>query len=297
MALSKRTFLILFLFWGIFLNAQNYRKHQQWFFGAHAGYNAFWGDITDNGNHIVPGGPFQESFYKDRKLMYGGWLGKEFNNKISFRSQFIYGKMVGTSEFDKKQFTSTNREFNITLAFDLVDLLGWDNKSPWDWYVYGGIGILSFRSSLTSLNSGETIRYAPFDSLKYNSKGRLMTMVFPFGTGINYNLDQNWRITLETNMRSASSDWLDSELSKKRSFEGYSLTTLGITYIFDLPKKGSRGSRSSNFEAMSDNSGKEYRKRRHNGNISQNPFKHQRPYRSSVKVKSSRRSKIFKTPE
>lgn len=297
MALKKSTILILFMILGNVLNAQGYRKHQQWFFGAHAGFNAFWGDVTDNGNHIVPGGPFQESYYKDRKLMYGAWLGKEFNNKISIRSQFIYGQMVGTSNFDKKQFFSSNREFNVTVAFDLVDLFDWDRKSPWDWYVYGGIGILSFRSELYSLNSGEMIRYAPFDSLKFNTKGRLMTMVIPFGTGINYNLNQNWRFTLETNMRSASSDWLDGESSKKRSFEGYSLTTIGVTYIFDLPKKGNRGSRNSNFEAMSDNSGKEYRKKRYNGNVSQNPFKYQRPYRSSVKLKSSRRSKVFKTPE
>lgn len=98
-------------------------------------------------------------------------------------------------------------------------------------------------------------------------------------------------------MRSASSDWLDGEVSKKRNFEGYSLTSIGVTYVFNIPKKGNRGSRHSNFEAMSDNTGKEYRKVRHNGNISKNPFKQQRPYRSSVKIKGQRRGKVFKTPD
>lgn len=297
MRFRKNIILVLFLILGTTLSAQNYRKHQQWFFGAHAGYNAFWGDITDNGNHILPGEPFQESYYKDRKVMYGAWLGKEFNNKFSFRTQFIYGQMVGTSDFDKKQFSSSNREFNVTLAIDLVDLFDWNHKSPWDWYVYGGIGVLSFRSTLYSLNSGEIIRFAPFDSIKFHSNRRLMTMVIPFGMGINYNLTKNWRFTLETNMRSASSDWLDGEVSKKRNFEGYSLTSIGVTYVFNIPKKGNRGSRHSNFEAMSDNTGKEYRKVRHNGNISKNPFKQQRPYRSSVKIKGQRRGKVFKTPD
>ncbi|MDD2413042.1 MAG: hypothetical protein PHR79_09040 [Bacteroidales bacterium] len=297
MGLRNNIILLLFLIFGTTLSGQNYRKHQQWFFGAHAGYNAFWGDITDNGNHFLPGGPFQESYYKDRKVMYGGWIGKEFNNKFSFRSQFIYGQMVGTSDFDKKQFSSSNREFNITLAVDLVDVFDWNHKSPWDWYVYAGIGVLSFRSTLYSLNSGEIIRYAPFDSLNFNSNRRLMTMVIPFGTGINYNLNKNWRFTLETNMRSASSDWLDGEVSNKRNFEGYSLTTLGVTYVFDFPKKGNRGSRHNNFEAMSDNTGKEYRKVRHNGNISKNPFQNRRSHRSSVKIRRQGRGKVFRIPD
>lgn len=279
-------------------SAQHFRSYQQWNIGAHVGYNAFWGDITDNGNHIIPGGPFQQSFYQDRNIMYGAWLGKDFNKKVSFRSQFIYGYIVGTSNFDKKRFVSSNREFNITFAFDLVDFFDGDPKSPWDWYVYGGAGILSFRSSLTSMNSGEVLRYAPFDSLKYASKQRIITPVFPFGMGVNYKIGTSLRLTLETSIRTASSDWLDSEVSKKRSLEGYTYTSFGITYVFDFPRKGGIGSwRSGSFDAMSDNSAKQYRKKRNNGSISSNPFRNQAPRRGSAKIKSPRRGKTFKTPK
>lgn len=295
----KHILILIFILansYGLF--AQKYRGYQQWFFGAHIGYNAFWGDVTDNGNHIIPGGPFQQSFYQDRNMMYGAWFGKEFSKKMFFRTQFINGYLVGTSNFDKKRFVSTNREFNIILGFDLVDFMEWDNKSPWDLYFFGGIGMLSFQSKLTSMTSGEVLRYAPFDSAKYAANQRIMTPAFPFGIGINYTIENRLRLSIETTIRTVSSDWLDSEVSKKRALEGYTYTTFGITYIFNMPKKGSiRSGGNGNFEAMSDNSGKQYRKKRTNGSISSNPFKHQAPRRNSIKMKSKSRSRTFKTPK
>ncbi len=280
------------------LNAQKYKGYQQWFFGAHIGYNAFWGDITDNGNHIIPGGPFQKSFYQDRNMMYGAWFGKEFSKIMFFRTQFINGYLVGASNFDKKRFVSTNREFNIVLALDLVDFMEWDNKSPWDLYLFGGVGVLSFQSKLTSMNSGEIIRYAPFDSIKYAANHRMISPVFPFGVGLNYTIENRLRFTIETTIRSVSSDWLDSEVSKKRALEGYTYTSFGVTYVFNMPKKGSMGGGGNgNFEAMSDNSGKNYRKKRNNGSVSSNPFKNQVPRRNTAKIKGNPRGKTFKTPK
>lgn len=277
--------------------AQMNKGNERWFVGGHGGVNAFWGDITDNGNHIFPGGPFQEGYYKDRKGMYGIILGKEINSRFSFRAQYIRGNLRSTSDFDKKKFSSRINETNLSLHINLIDLFGGDSKSPWTIDLFAGMGMLSFRSIASSTITGETIRTAPNDSLSYALKKNMNTLVIPFGLSINYNINENFRLSFETTMHSANSDWLDAEASKKRSFEGYSYSGLSFIYFFNIPTKEMRRSNTrGNFKAETDTEGKNYRNYQRNGKVGTSNHR-RKPYRSAVKGKPRKSGKVFKVPK
>lgn len=285
--------------------SQRYRGYEDWFFGAHIGATSLWGDITDNENHFLPGGPFQKGYYQDRKVMGGASFGKNISPVYSIRAQVLFGSVTSHTIVEKQVSNSIIQDYSVIVNVDFIDLFKWSTKSNWDFYGFIGLGFSRFRSQLYSatdfiVHPDSIIRYAPYDSSKYARNKYTATLSIPFGLGVNYKIGNNWVINAESSIRYLNTDWLDaSGVNPKRSFEGFGFLSLGITYRFNLPRGGSVWSRKSShsFDAQHDNSGASYRNQRHNGSVTSDPFSNRKNGKSSIKIKSKRKKKTFKTPK
>lgn len=280
--------------------AQLNRSYEDWFVGGHLGMTSFWGDVTDNDNHILPGGPFQKGFYEDRKMMYGFSVGKNISPKYSLRGQFLFGDITSHTISEKQIMKSAIQDYNLVLNVDFIDLFDWATKSDWDFYGLIGLGFTRYRSLLTSsIHADSIIDYSPNDPAKYNLNKYSFAITIPFGLGVNYKLGKHWVFNAESSIRYVNTDHLDAIVSNKRSFEGFGYLSIGVAYRFDLPRGGSMWSKKSNhsFDAQKENSSATYRNRRHNGSVSTDPFNNRGNNKSSIKIKSKRKKKVFKTPK
>ncbi len=306
MSWFKKSLLInILLLLSIFSYGQSNRIDQDWFIGAHLGTTSLWGDITDNQNHFLPGGPFQKGFYEDRKMMWGGSIGKNISPTYSLKIQALFGSVVGQTAVEKMFMSSKVQDYNLIFSMDFIDLFKWASKSNWDFYGFAGIGFTRFRSQLNSSITNDTIHqpildYSPNDTAKYFNKKYSTSISIPFGLGINYKIGNRWVINAESSIRYLNTDWLDAYVDRKRSFEGFGFLSVGVTYRFDLPRGGSVWSRKSNhnFDSQKDNTSSSYRNRRRNGDITSDPFKNRSNKKSAIKTSGKKRKmKTFKTPK
>lgn len=298
----KRT-LFLFLCLILFRTAgfgQLNRSYEDWFVGGHFGMTSLWGDVTDNDNHFLPGGPFQNGFYKDREMMYGFSVGKNISPVYTLKGQFLFGSISSHTVAEKQIMSSTIQDYTLVLNVDFIDLFDWASKSNWDFYGLVGIGFSRYRTLLnSSVVTDSIIDFSPNDPVKYGLNKYSSAISIPFGLGVNYKIGNHWMVNAESSIRYLNTDHLDAIVSNKRAFEGFGFFSVGVTYRFDLPRGGSMWSKKSNhsFDAQKDNSSSSYHDRRHNGSITTDPFNNKGNKKSSVKIKSSRKKKTFKTPK
>ena len=243
---------IIFLLLGLFLLETNgygqlNRSYEDWFIRGHFGMTSLWGDVTDNDNHIIPGGPFQSGFYQDRKIMWGVSAGKNISPVYSLRGQFLFGSITSHTIAEKQFMNSTVQDYSLIFNVDFIDLFDWATKSNWDFYGFAGLGLVRYRSTLnSSIASDSIIDTSPNDPVKYNLNKYNSAFSIPFGLGVNYKIGNHWVINVESSIRYVGTDWLDAIVSNKRSFEGFGFLSVGVIYRFDLPRGGSMWSRKSN---------------------------------------------------
>lgn len=294
--LKKQTLLLLFVLFSASVFGQFNRSYEDWFIGLHGGANSLWGDVTDNENHFIPGGPFQEGFYKDREFMWGASFGKNISPIYSLRAQFLFGPIKSHTVAENQYMRGDIRDYSGILNIDFIDLFNWSTKSNWDLYGLVGLGFTRFRSELFNSKNDSLLRYAPNDSLKYFRNKSITTLSLPIGIGVNYKIGNRIVINAESSIRYLNSDWLDALVDSKRMMEGFGYLSIGLIYRFDMPRTGSTWMRKSNhsFDSQKDNSGSSYRSKRRNGNIATDPFKNSSNRKSSIKTGVKRKKKVFK---
>ncbi|MEI6349246.1 MAG: DUF6089 family protein [Bacteroidota bacterium] len=300
----KKAILILLLVISSSVFGQLNRSYEDWYIGLHGGMNSLWGDVTDNDNHFLPGGPFQQGFYQDRKFMWGVSVGKNLSPIYAMRAQFISGPITSHTVSERQFMTGTIQDYTLSLSVDFIDLFDWSTKSDWDFYGFIGLGFSKFRSQLYSSIVNDSvnqplINFSPNDSLKFYNNKYTTTFSIPFGLGVNYKIGRKLVVNVESSLRYLNTDWLDGIVSNKRSFEGFGYLSVGVSYRFNLPRGGSTWSRKTNhgFDAHKENSGAAYRNKRHNGNMSTDPFNNIGNKKSSIKGRRKSKGKTFKTPK
>jgi hypothetical protein len=304
MNLKKQSLFLFFTFFCITVFGQMNRTYEDWFFGLHGGMNSLWGDVTDNDNHFIPGGPFQQGFYNDRKFMWGFSFGKNLSPAYGIKGQAIFGDITSHTISEKQFMVGSIQDYTVSFTADFLDLFDWAPKSNFDFYGFVGLGFCRFRSQLHSSIINDTLNepllnYSPNDPAKYSQNKYTSTISIPFGLGLNYKLGKSWVFNVESSIRYLNTDWLDALVSSKRSFEGFGFLSFGVSYHFDMPRGGSTWARktSHGFDSQKDNTGAAYRNKRSNGSVSTDPFKNIGNKKSSIKIKSKRKKKTFKTPK
>jgi len=224
----------------------------------------------------------------------GASFGKNVSPFVSIRFDSKFGNFSSLSNFDKQYIKGNYQDFFIVGLTDFVDIFGY-KKSDWDIYLITGVGVSRYRTGLFNSIDDSLTFYTPNDSAKYRNIRYDVAFTIPLGVGVNYKIGDNWMINFETNIRYYFNDELDANISTKRNIEGISLLSIGVIYRFDFPRGGLYFKRglNSNFSARKDKSPFSYRKKRHNGTITSDPFKNRKNKRSTSKTKYRSKYKKF----
>ncbi len=157
--------------------------------GIFGGVGTYFGDMT------------KVDFQKSINPAYGGFVRFNFNPRYALRFNVINGTIGAEGEYDFQPLDQTNNywSFNknvldISLNFEwnyLKYIVG-DKETPWSTFIFGGVGIQTFKYNINGIDGSEV---AP---------------TIPFGLGVKYNLSKRWGIGLEGSLRKSFSDKLDN---------------------------------------------------------------------------------------
>ena len=198
--------------------------------GVNGGTSLFFGDIKQyqwwpTGNYV-----------SERNLAGGITLNYQAKPSITIRLQGMYGQLSGVRREWKTYFESDYFETNINALINLNNLFG-KYRSDRFLSVYGtfGLGLMQYNTSVKILGTDEVIKQLGHG---YGSgiKGRTLQGVFMYGLGLNFNVNNNWDIQLETSNRVMDSDMLDG-MTSGYPLDTYNYTSLGVTYKFGFIKQ------------------------------------------------------------
>lgn len=239
---SKYTFIILLIvLTGILIpssirSQQYYRFHESWSLNFNLGYNKFYGDLTDKKNSIFRNTPFHKYFYENRKMMYGFMLGKDINDIVNVRGQILFGSVKGTSEPQLSYFDAKIFEYNLNAKIDLTNLIfGTYGSRAYFFYASAGIGMVNWKTQRKDLITDLVIGgngFATNGSIV--SKRSTTEAVIPIGLGVDFSLNDNWKVSIESTLHGIKTDKLDAFLSDSKRIEGFGYVSLSLVYTFDF---------------------------------------------------------------
>ena len=234
--LFKKTVLLfsMFLFGAIFLSAQNkvikaeFEPNFQ--VGINGGTSLFFGDIKQ-----YQWWPTAD-YVSERNLAGGITLNYQAKPSITIRLQGMYGQLSGTRREWKTYFESDYFETNINALINFNNLFG-KYRSDRFLSVYGtfGLGLMQYNTSVKILGTDEVIQKVGHGSGS-GINGRTLQGVFMYGLGLNFNVNNNWDIQLETSNRVMDSDMLDG-MTSGYPLDTYNYTSLGVSYKFGFIKQ------------------------------------------------------------
>ncbi len=149
--------------------------------GVFGGAGTYFGDMT------------KINFQKSLNPAYGGFVRYNFNPRYGLRFNVINGSVGADGEFDYQPHSFNTNVLDISLQFEfnyLKYIVG-DKPTPWSTYLFGGIGMQSYKYSI-------------------NNDGSEITPTVPFGLGFKFNLSKRFGIGFETGFRKSFSDKLDN---------------------------------------------------------------------------------------
>lgn len=133
--------------------------------------------------------------------------------------QASYTNTTLQTQDNKLKYTSHINQLDARLCFNLTNGFIIDNWKRTQLYGYIGYGILWYNATRDNLD--------PY-------KGT--TRVIPIGVGVKYNVNNHLSVVLDVNYNQSNTDRLDAYINSLTAKDGYSKTSLGITYTFGKKK-------------------------------------------------------------
>ncbi|MBU2557075.1 MAG: SPOR domain-containing protein [Bacteroidetes bacterium] len=198
---------------------------QSWRLSAGFGPSLFFGDTKQYQYYPVMN---YESEWK-----FGGSLLLERNISpvFSLRGQALYSNLAGTRRVWKKYFNSELIEFNFNTAINLNNLIaGYNANRPWNINIVVGVGLLNFNTTVYELGTDKVLAKRGFGNGS-GIDGRTLEGIIMGGLGIDYQLNSNWSLRLETANRALNTDLLDNYAGGFK-YDIYNHTSLGLSYTF-----------------------------------------------------------------
>lgn len=182
------------------------------------------------------GGPGVGSRYGDFQLSttrwsMGGFLKYRILDRFAVKTNFLYGQLYGD---DKTTENYSRGSRNLDVRTDLFEFSGQMEfyflkerigtryklkgvrgygSTHFSSYLFAGIGLAYFNPKGTNLD-GEWVKLAPLNTEGQGLAGapkdyNQITVVFPFGMGVKYNITHIIGIQFEMGMRLTTTDYLD----------------------------------------------------------------------------------------
>ena len=160
--------------------------------GIFGGAGTYFGDMT------------KIDLQKSINPAYGGFVRFNFNPRYALRFNVINGTIGAKGEFDYQlnpldKFWSFNKnvlDISMNFEWNYLKYIVGDKDTPWTTFIYGGIGMQTYKYNIVTLNS--------------QIDGSEITPTIPFGLGVKYNLSKRWGIGFEGGLRKTFSDKLDN---------------------------------------------------------------------------------------
>ena len=160
-------------------------------------------------NNLVPINTFNPGFDVN--------IRKQLSHFTSIQAS--YTNTTLQTQNNKLKYTSDINQLDARLCFNLTNGFIIDNWKRTQLYGYIGYGILWYNATRDNLD--------PY-------KGT--TRVIPIGVGVKYNVNNHLSVVLDVNYNQSNTDRLDAYINSLTAKDGYSKTSLGITYTFGKKK-------------------------------------------------------------
>ena len=160
-------------------------------------------------NNLVPINTFNPGFDVN--------IRKQLSHFTSIQAS--YTNTTLQTQDNKLKYTSHINQLDARLCFNLTNGFIIDNWKRTQLYGYIGYGILWYNATRDNLDP---------------HKGT--TRVIPIGVGVKYNVNNHLSVVLDVNYNQSNTDRLDAYINSLTAKDGYSKTSLGITYTFGKKK-------------------------------------------------------------
>lgn len=216
----------------IFITASAYTQSNReiglkdnWSVNLNFGTSLYYGDI-DNYR-------FFRIFDNNNDWRFGGgfYVQKGMNSWLSLRGQFFYGEIAGTKRSGSITFEGNVIETSVSAKADALKLFWPHLDKRWTVFATAGVGLVQWKNRLYEYPSN-----VPMEANEnYTPDEREAGVVFPFGLGFDYKLNEKWALNFEGTVRMVGSDNLDGKEGGV-AFDFYSYNFLGVTYSFNKKK-------------------------------------------------------------
>lgn len=229
MAIRHQILFILFIFSKL-LSGQQVIDRNDFF---HDGWNLFWGagpsiSFTDvKQNSIFPVTQPENEWRFGTNLM----LTKDISPYINIRGQIHYSNVAGVRTQNEYYFEAELIEGNLSLAANISNIVR-PYHTDYKWFVSFslGLGLSYYNSTLYHLNSDTILAQRGYGKGS-GLGGSIIEGIIVCGMEVDYKLNENWGLKIQSANRWMNSDSFDSK-EGGFPYDFYNITTIGVTYKF-----------------------------------------------------------------
>jgi len=170
----------------------------------------------------------EDLWNQHQKLGFGAILGYQLSPIFGLRGQFVKDNLYSKRFDQEKLFTSDLWDGALHLTININEIFAeYNSKRFFNFYVFTGAGISSFKSKVENFTTHEIIN---------EHTTRQSTFVLPVGAGAAIRLNNTFSVNLEYGDRTVFSD-VDLDLTSggnKKNHDHYSYTSVGLQISFGL---------------------------------------------------------------
>ncbi len=237
---------IVFLLLFTVVQAQSLNKtsffRTHWQIGASAGTSLFFGDIKQY--QYAPVSNYNNEWRAGGSL----FLGVQASPVFGIRGQFLIGQLAGTRREWSTYFTSNYFDLTLNTTINLRNIISkYKPDQIWNAYVLLGIGIINFNTEVKDLKTDAIIRKVGFGNGS-GIGGSTVEGILSGGLGLDFRLNKNLHLNMETSNRVLNSDILDGRESGFK-YDIYNYTSVGLSYNFGSHKQQKHSEKYSYFDS------------------------------------------------
>ncbi|MGC8866382.1 MAG: outer membrane protein [Bacteroidales bacterium] len=206
---------------------------RNWRVDVHAGAFFYYGDLVE-----LKGAEYPIPYPRDWRLGYGLTVTNQITPNWGVRGRLINGKYAGRREVgpDYYAFSAKLLETSLQTTYDLSSFLR-NAQEEYNYRIYGiaGIGLMNYRADLYDYRNNIYLRSEGAGGGN-GINGRNLQGDLSLGLGLDINVAENLKLSLESTYMGTGSDKLDAYVGSTNKNDVLQYTSVGVGYSFDIKK-------------------------------------------------------------
>jgi hypothetical protein len=217
-----------------------------WSLTLQGGTATFYGDISDKEYFFLNNGSFPDGFsyspgkgnnnpfakqnLHHRKPAFGITVDKYLYPWIAFGVGVYKGSLYDRRQSFGMEIETDYWERIFFIRFNISSITHtYDPERRFSWFVYSGIGLISFIAQRYDIETGDMIGHKGSDYW-----GRANEGIVPIGVGAEFRVTRSLFFNAMGSIRGMTTDLLDAYESNISGIEGYGFLSVGIQYKFNF---------------------------------------------------------------